>query len=62
MQRHPPIAADAFPDIPLHTHEMIADRHDREVAAERRRRSWRRRPSIRTTVFRQARRSAPVIS
>lgn len=56
MHRHPPKHDAALPEIPLHIHEMIAEQFDRDLAAHRRRRSWRRRPSVRTTAFRPARR------
>lgn len=51
-----PSPEEATPLLNSNHHDMIAERFDRDLAAHRRRRSWRRRPSIRTTAFRLTRR------
>lgn len=52
MQRNSKDQDGTQSDSPADSYEVLVELHDRELAAERRRRSWRRRPSIRTSRFR----------
>lgn len=56
MQRHLTNRDGSTPDTPTDSHPTIAEHRSSELAAERRRRSWPRRPRARTTTFRPAHR------
>lgn len=56
MHHHEPGMGDGGTDRPLSNQEILAEQLDREMARERRRRSWRRRSSVRTSQFRPTRR------